>query len=120
MLGNINEKEEQNMNFENYMNPPILDDLPEQIETEVAKKKKYKDVIVGFDQKTGTLSVDIYWGKANYAVYAYDNTYVEVRKAESVEKHKDIKEFVDKEDIRILKILELNHDWVLKYYEKKS
>lgn len=62
------------MNFEKYMNPPVLDDIMEQIESEVAKKKKYKDVITSYESDEEKLSIDVYWGKANYAVYSYNGS----------------------------------------------
>ena len=98
------------------MNPPEIENLPEQIEEEVAKKKKYKDVIAGFDKKTQCLSVDVYWGKSNFAAYSYDKNLFLVSKSNIIEKNRNIEDFEDKEDQRILKILESNYCWAEKLY----
>lgn len=108
------------MDFEQYMNPPVLDNIMEQIEAEILKKKKYKDAIVGFDSKENKLSVDVYWGKANYGVYTYDGSQFVVRKDNCVENNSNIEDYVDKEDQRICKILESNLYWVRKFYLSKK
>ena len=107
------------MEFENFMNPPIFDDLPEQIEAEVAKNKKYKDVIFGYDSENKIISVDVYWGKANYAVYSCDQNNFEIRKADTLEINKRINLFEDKESKRILTILEKNYMWIVEYFRRK-
>lgn len=106
------------MEFEKYMNPPVLTNILEQIEQEARNKKRYRDAIAQYDKVKKELSVDLYFGKAGYAVYSFDGQQFIVRKENVVEMNKEIEDFSNREDQRVCKILRNNFEWVAIYFNE--